>query len=161
VDEIINSETQAQITSQIQRGFFFLAIEHDRLVVPAVAAADSVVQSISQNVGGFNNKTVNRILVVTSSTNGGAIGADNTRGFCLGGAIGADITRELGSCSHLNQKVQVRITGSNVFPRDGITGPNQRRALLNSVWGGCDSFIDSNKIYLSNAANCVGATGMI
>jgi hypothetical protein len=146
VDEILNSEKQAQITSQYS-GVSFLAIEHDRLMVPAMVAADSVVQSISQNVGGFNNKTVNRILVVNSSTNGGAIAADTTKG--------------LGSSSQLNQKIQVRINGSNVFPRDGITRPNQRLALLNDVWGGCNSFTGSNEIYLSNAVNCVGATGTI
>jgi hypothetical protein len=50
VDEILNSEKQAQITSQYN-GVSFLAIEHDRLMVPAMVATDDVVQSISQNVG--------------------------------------------------------------------------------------------------------------
>jgi hypothetical protein len=146
VDEIVDPKKQAQITSEY-KGVSFMAIEHDRLYIPAMVQATSAVQKISQSVGGFNNKTVNRLLIVKSSTNGTAIGNDTLKG--------------LGSNAVYNEGIQVRVNGSNIFPRDGITRPNQRLSLLNDVWGNCNSFNGCNEIYLSNAVNCVGQVGII
>ena len=146
VDEIIDPEKQAQITSEY-KGVSFLAIEHDRLYIPTMTAGADGVQKISQSIGGFNNKTVNRLLIVKSSTNGTAIGNDTLKG--------------LGSNAVYNEGIQVRVNGSNIFPRDGITRPNQRLSLLNDVWGNCNSFNGSNEIYISNAINCVGPVAII
>ena len=146
VDEIVDPEKQAQITSEY-KGVSYLAIEHDRLYIPSMVQGDNAVQKISQSIGGFNNKTVNRLLIVKSSTNGTAITNDTLKG--------------LGSNSVYNEGIQVRVDGSNIFPGDGITRPNQRLSLLNDVWGSCNSFNGCNEIYLSNAVNCIGQIGII
>jgi hypothetical protein len=128
VDEVVNPERQAQIAKQY-KGVQFNAIEHDRVPINAIAVGAGSVEQ-TKTVGGFDNKRVNRFLIVNTPQ------AVATTDACMG----------LGSTAMFKEKIQIRINGSNRYPADGITRPNQRLALLTDVWGSCNAFPGTNTV---------------
>ena len=146
VDEILDPNKQKSINSGY-KGLTFMSIEHDRLYLEALTASDAV-KSVTSTVSGFDNKTINRILIintpVTASGNNSHNGGFNSNYM------------DRGSVAQLNQKIQLRVNGENRFARDGITRPNERLAKLTDVWGTCNSIPGSNQTNL--ASSSIGST---
>lgn len=138
-DEITDPQKQASINSQYN-GVNFLSIEHDRVYVPAIGHDETKPETFVP--GGFDNKTINRLLIVNTPTD-------------VAGKPSAYWYNSLGSVAQYNQSIQVRVNGQNIFPKNGITRPNERLALLSDTWGTCNAHIGSNTVNYSN----VDATG--
>ena len=131
VDEVINPERRAQIAKQY-KGVQFNAIEHDRVSIAAITTATSGI-GVTKTIGGFDNKRVNRFLIVNTPN----------------ALVGTDATLGLGSTAMFKQKIQIRINGQNRYPADGITRVNQRLAHLTDVWGSCNAFPGTNSVLLT------------
>lgn len=136
VDEIVDPSKQKQINDEC-KGLRFVGLEHDRLFLNGLAAADAV-SSVTQTSSGFDDKTINRMLIVNAPVNA----SGNSTTFSTN-------HRDKGSVALLNQKIQIRINGQNRCPRDGITRPNERLAKLTDVWGTCNSVPGSNQTSLA------------
>lgn len=132
VDEVVNPERRMQIAKQY-KGVQFNAIEHDRVSIAAMSSAAAGVVDVTKTIGGFDNKRVNRFLIVNTP---------NT-------VVTTDATLGLGSTAMFKQKIQIRINGQNRYPADGITRVNQRLAHLSDVWGSCNAFPGTNSVQLT------------
>jgi len=157
VDELSNESAQASVKKNY-KGVSYSCIEHDRVVLPAIAAA-STAQSQTFNINGFNNKFLDRLLIINTPTSATpASEADN--------AVFSKDYANLGSVAQLDEKQQIRVNGANKLPRDGITRPNQRLAYLTDTWGTCNSYVGSNQLWLygsslTAAEQSVAAAGIV
>ena len=155
VDEVVNPEAKRKMLSAY-KGASWNAIEHDRVVLPAVSPAPSNANETPQQektftLHGFNNKRLERLLIVNSPTNDSTMVSGNNV-FQGGG---------LASKSQYNQKIQLRVNGANVLPKDGVTRPMERLAMLNDTWGECNTYTGLADIGVSGGALHIGnyATG--
>jgi len=122
----------------------FTGIESDRFVLDAVGPTERKTQV--QTIRGFNNKVVNRVLVVNSPSSDSAGVMQNK-----GDGDGTYIENALGS-GKLNSLVQnrytinCRVNGSSIFSGRGLgydesygattgAGYNHRLAILGDTWG--------------------------
>lgn len=90
------------------------SIENDRLAVPAVLNA--VPQPIDTRIRGFDNKTVNRMVVVNDSS--------HPNSLCC----------QTHSVAMNQEKLNFRVNGRVLMPYDGINNENQKLRSLNA-WG--------------------------
>lgn len=130
-DEILDPDSQRSINGKY-KGMQFLAIEHDRVVLPALATR-SQEQVKNFTPAGFDNKNIHRLLIVNSATHG----EDLHQSPDLFG---------LGSVANSRQKIQIRVNGQNKFPQNGVTRPMERLAILTDTWGTCNTVLGSNQL---------------
>lgn len=141
-DEMMDSSTKDEMMKSY-KGVNFVGLEHDRVVLNAVtptAANKNPVQNKSFLVNGFSNKKINRMLFVNTPTQDYKSATDTNQAYS-----------NMGSVSQLNQKLQLRVNGMNVYPGEGITRSNQRLARLTDNWGSVNTV--SNETYQHDAAN--------
>lgn len=121
-DEVMDEGVAKNLLSQFS-GLKYKSIEHDRVIVPVLNPAVGTTQNqkVQFRVNGFNGKAVDRLLMVNTPTT-------QATGLYTNG-----------STSQLNQRVQVRVNGSNRLPFNGITRPNERLQLLTQSWGTCNT----------------------
>jgi hypothetical protein len=127
VDELMDDRTKMLVMKNYQ-GVVYRAVEHDQVVVNAVAptVGDSLVQRNRFLINGFNNKSVERLLVIQTPTNSATYTDATPRQVGVG---------RVGSFSQLNSEFQFRVNGQNKLPRDGFTKKNQRLAALVDAYG--------------------------
>jgi len=140
VDQLVDPVLSASITSSFTN-VNYRSIEHDRAVVNSITptAANPNPEQVSNfTVNGFDNKTVNRIVIVNTPK-----------------STVSQFTGTHHSVSQLNQKLQVRVNGANKIPRsgDGWNRPNQRLARLTDTWGECVTTPGSNDLNVNNSSN--------
>lgn len=143
VDELVNDSVKSNVMKNY-KGVTYDCIEHDRVVLDAIPGNDTE-QERTFNVNGFNNKTLHRLLIVNTPTQTPAPRADET--------AFSQVYGNLGSAAQHNEEIMVRVNGSNKLPRDGLTRPNQRLAMLTDTWGTCNAYPGSNVTWLYNSAN--------
>ena len=120
------------IVAKLDRGLqnaTWLEIEHDRFRIPRTAtnggAGDQgVVQATNVKINGFNNKRIQRLLLVKQLASATA--------FVSGNAVSG--WGQYASQNLYEQTLQIRVNGGNIFPRSGLRGSNERLASL------CDNF---------------------
>ncbi len=160
VDQIRNYETMTESSIVVDevnegpgkdamvknyKGVVFKAIERDSARVEAITglAADEVrAQSTSLLVNGFNNKSVERLLIVQTPTESATWIDGNA---LLGGA------NQISVAQH-KSTIQVRVNGANRIPRDGFTRKNQRLAALTDSYGPCTIVPSTNYIEVIDMA---------
>lgn len=139
VDVITNPTVVENLNKGLQTATW-LEVEHDQFVIPQTvldgAAGDQLlVQNTNVKLNGFNNKRVERLLMVKEiSDPGKEVVANIVQGF-----------GKYSSQACFRQKVQFRINGSNILPRNGITQNNQRLAHVVDVFGDQANYIGSNQ----------------
>ena len=112
-------------------GVRYSPIEHDSVIIPAItgladtAAGDEKKETRSFNVNGFNNKYLKRLVLVNTAT-------DKTT-WQISGAN--TLYTNQGSLSFFKPRVQLRVNGSDLLPREGFIGHNRRLAQLTDAWG--------------------------
>ena len=112
-------------------GVRYSPIEHDSVILPAItgladtAAEDEKKETRSFNVNGFNNKYLKRLVLVNTAT-------DKTT-WQTGAAN--KLYSNQGSLSFFKPRVQLRVNGSDLLPREGFIGHNRRLAQLTDAWG--------------------------
>tara|TARA_R110001632_G_scaffold151476_1_gene269056 strand:+ start:2447 stop:3619 length:1173 start_codon:yes stop_codon:yes gene_type:complete len=146
VDEVVGGDGR-DAALKAYKGVVFKAIEHDSVHVNSVApAADkSLVQPNRFLVNGFNNKTVERLLVVQTPLDSTTwIDGTDTKGLS-----------NQASQAQLNNEFQFRVNGQNVLPRTGYTKKNQRLASLTDSYGECCLIPTGNFTYVPRMGNFV------
>jgi len=123
------------------RAASWLEREHDQFVIPQSAnnggANDQkLVQSVNVKVNGFNNKRVERLLMVKELS-------DKSLFLYGGTAVGG--FGHFASQANYNQKFQVRLNGRNILPRQGIVANNERLAHVVDTYGECTSYLGANQ----------------
>jgi hypothetical protein len=125
-----------QLASQYKGGSY-VSVEHDSVYVPAFttglsAPNDRAVQSVSNVFKGFDNKTINRCVIVKEVD-------PSVESQYVGGHIG-----RLGSQLYLEESEQLRINGRQqlVTPMDT---PAKSLAALSDVYGTANAFANRLK----------------
>lgn len=147
-DEIVNIQQQASI-NQNYKGVQFLAIEHDRVYLGSNETAAGKMKADDQpasfTLSGFDNKTINRFVLVKTPT----VQVDDV----------SPAVRDIGSVAQIDEVIQIRVNGQNKFPGNGIGRPNERLALLTDTWGTCNTLIGMNDVGTGMSAPVKAADG--
>jgi hypothetical protein len=140
VDEIASPPLVANIVKNY-KGISWDTVESDSVLVDAITGipADGTKQQDKKFlINGFNNKTVDRLVVVQTPVDSATwINGTNT-------LWGANQT----SMSQYKNQFQFRINGQNKLPRDGYTKKNQRLAELTSSYGEFNLVPSANFVYV-------------
>ena len=152
VDVIENPTVVANLNKQMG-DFSWREIEHDQFVIPAGiglgaggavgATGARVVQPVNVKLNGYNNKIVDRVLIVKEIQDDWSTGAGLDVGF-----------GRWGSAACYNQVVQFRINGSNILARNGMVGDNERLAYMVDTWGDQANYTSSN-LYSKTDADAI------
>lgn len=144
VDELLPSDART-VAMKNYRGVVYKPIEADKVNMPEVTPSiDSTkLQENRFLINGFNNKTVERLLLVQTPT-------DENTWTNSGNLLGAG---NQGSTSQLNKSVQIRVNGANKIPRTGITNKNQALRKLTETWGECNLPTGGNFVYVPDLVN--------
>lgn len=133
----------------------WLEIEHDLFVIPsqaATAANQGAVQNVNVKINGFNNKHLERLLIVKEIQDPSKeLSTNAVQG--LGGRFSSQ------AC--FRQKCQFRVNGGNLLPRQGIVGNNERLAYIVDTYGECSAYIGSNQYGGNNDAELTDARALL
>ena len=115
-------------------------VEHDQFVIPqsaadgATAADQGIVQEVNVKLNGFNNKILDRLLIVKEISDPlKEIDTNAVQGYGKWSSQGC-----------YKQTIQYRVNGSNILPRNGIVGNNERLAYVVDTYGECANYPGSN-----------------
>lgn len=121
-------------------GVQYDSIENDMVRVDTINvsnAQQSLIQNNNYQFNGFNGKFMKKLLISKNATDYGR----NNAGEVI---KCSKYYKRLGSEAQFQERFQVRVNGSNLFPRNGIIGPNERLRLLNDTWGTCCTWTGAN-----------------
>jgi len=136
-------------------GASWLEVEHDQFRIPATAtnggAADQLAeQSVNVKLNGFNNKRLERLLIVKAI----APALENNAGAVRGLGM-------YSSQACFRQELQYRVNGRNVLPALDTKGNNRRLAMIVDNYGDCFSYIGSNQYGGNNASELNDARDLL
>ena len=121
-------------------------VEHDQFVIPQTAldgaAGDQgLVQEVNVKLNGYNNKILDRLLIVKEISDAGKeVVANVVQGYGKWSSQGC-----------YKQTIQYRVNGSNILPRNGIVGNNERLAYVVDTYGDCANYPGSNVYGMDNS----------
>jgi hypothetical protein len=140
-DEMMNED----VKSQLVRGFKqyqFVSVEHDSITIDAITglsgATTNKLQQESKLLKGFDNKLLNRMVVVKTP-----VGATNANG--LSTQLGQNA-----SCLMFREKENLRVNGRTLLVGDGLDSSAKATAMLTDVYGTANMFL--NRLNLPNDA---------
>lgn len=152
-DELADTPEKMSIMKNY-KGVQFDAIELDRYIIAKAGdgltdanAADTNFQKIvnfSQQVKGYNEKMLKRLVIMCQPTEQTTTVADATVNKPLSNQSSVSLCRPI---------FQVRVNGQNVYPGQGIEGKNRRMALLNDTYGNFNVLAGFNKYGVNYATN--------
>ena len=149
VDCVNDPEIRKQLMLNM-RQVAYTSIESDRIVIPAVGPA-VVGQRSSSVLKGFDNKIVNRMLLVnnpTSLTSGVVAMSDNAGTFHPDSQLlyaGKD-----NSIAQHRLEVQLAVNGANLFNGNGLGGDSVRQAVMTDTWGDVIANWGSSRVGVCN-----------
>jgi len=138
--DVINNPTVVDKLNSQLKNATWLEVEHDFFVIPQStnngAAGDQLLaQPVNVQLSNFNNKHLERLLICKEIGNPALeIAGGNVVGF-----------GKFSSQACFRQKVQFRVNGRNIYPRQGIVGNNERLAHVVDTFGECSAFVGSNQ----------------
>ena len=139
VDVLENPKIVQQMRKSLE-GARWLEVEHDRFLIPASsnnngqAADQGIVQSTNVKINGFNNKHLERLVIIKELTDP-SVYISNQEQVGWG---------RWGSPACFKQTCQFRLNGRNILPRNGIVGNNERLAYMIDTFGDCAVYPGSN-----------------
>lgn len=140
VDEIASPQQVESIVKNYT-GLQWETVESDSVLVDAITGipADGTKQQDKKFlINGFNNKTLDRLVVVQTPVDSATwINGNDT-------LWGANQT----SMSQYKNQFQFRVNGQNKLPRDGYTRKNQRLAQLTDSYGEFNLVPSANFVYV-------------
>jgi len=143
-EEINDPEFSGSIWSDF-KGMNYVSYEVDTVRLDAVLPTSSLVQKQQNETfrfNGFNGKILNRCLLSKN-----ALTAADSRASAT--------YKQLGSEAQSNQVIQLRVNGSQIFPRSGIVDNNERLAVLHDVWGTLNTIPSAGSLPFVNSVNYV------
>jgi hypothetical protein len=145
-DEVIDPQEKAAITKGF-KGASWDAIEHDRVVAPAITGGgvnNRPSQVVNANVKNYRGKYLRKIVISKQVT-------DPT--VANEGTVNVSPMGAYSSATCINEKLNLKINGAPKLP-NAMDKPNKRLGLLTDAWGTANA-------YPLNAdfGNSVGAAG--
>jgi hypothetical protein len=136
-------------------GASWLEVEHDQFQIPQSvnngAAGDQLLeQNVNVKLNGFNNKRLERLLIVKAI----APSLENNAGAVRGLGM-------YSSQACFRQELQYRVNGRNILPALDIKGNNRRLAMIVDNYGDCFSYIGSNQYGGDNSSELVDARDLL
>ena len=155
VDVLENPKIVAQMRKGLESARW-LEVEHDRFLIPqsvndGAAPDQGLLQSTNVTLNGFNNKHVERLVIIKELVNP-AVTVDTNVQVGWG---------RWGSPACHRQSLQFRLNGRNILPRNGIVGNNERLAYLVDTYGDCSAYTGSNLYGLGPTGAGTAAHGVI
>ena len=156
VDVLENPKIVQQMRKSLE-GARWLEVEHDRFLIPASsnnngqATDQGIVQSTNVKINGFNNKHLERLVIVKELTDPSVYIATQEQ---LGWG-------RWGSPACFKQTCQFRLNGRNILPRNGIVGNNERLAYMIDTFGDCAVYPGSNLYGLGSLAAGTAPGGVL
>lgn len=152
-DELADTPEKMSIMKNY-KGVQFDAIELDRFIIAKAGAgltdanaADTNFQKVvnfSQQVKGYNEKMLKRLVIMCQPTEQTATAGDATVNKPFSNQSSVSLCRPI---------FQVRVNGQNVYPGQGIEGKNRRMALLNDTYGNFNVLAGFNKYGVAEPIN--------
>lgn len=146
VDQVMNDALEASTVSNF-KSVVWTACEVESVSVPA-APAGAGIQSIKYRLNGFSNKTLMKLLIQKK-----------------GSTAVSNLYKSHGSITGYDEATQIVVNGSNIFPLEGITRPNERLALLHDTFSVCDAHpasanlaIYQSEAFIEESSDRVGQT---
>ena len=144
-DVIDDVKVIAGMVKSLGPGLTWSEVEHDRFYIdgkptasPTTTADQLKKQTVNVTLNGFNNKHLERILIVKELTEPDLeVNTNIVKGF-----------GRYGSPSCFRQQLQINVNGSSVLPNQGIIGNNERLAYLIDSFGDCSNYPGSNQYAL-------------
>lgn len=139
VDVLENPAIVDKMNGALQ-GATWLEVEHDQFLIPSHPfgngglAAQGQIQNVNVKLNGFNNKHLERLLMVKAI----APALENSAGAVTGLGM-------YSSQACFRQSVQYRVNGRNLLPALETRGNNRRLAQIVDNYGDCFSYIGSNQ----------------
>jgi len=149
--DILDDEVLVKKMNKTLKNAQWLEIEHDQVLYPVTAndggAGDQAIKETRNfKLDGFKGKSVERMLMVKQLAQGAQ--------YLSGNDVQA--WGKFGSVGFFKEEIQVRINGSNIFPKSGLTGDMERMGHVVDSWGECFAFPGSN-MYDIDVGAVVGA----
>ena len=138
VSELTNEEAKNQIRKQYN-GVVFQELEHSRVRLDELnptAGDPNPKQDVTFTINSFNNKTLNRLLMIKTPT--------QTSSTAYG---------KLGSVGQYKEQTQVFVNGASLLPDSGLTTHNQAQAMLYDLWGDANNIVGAD--WLPDTSNAV------
>jgi hypothetical protein len=138
--DVLENPTVVDNLNKRLRAAMWLEVEHDQYEIPQSANNGGVgdqllAQNVNVKINGFNNKSLERVLIVKEIGNAALeTSAGSVQGY-----------GKFSSQSCFRQKVQFRVNGRNILPREGIVGNNERLARVVDTFGDMSAYIGSNQ----------------
>tara|TARA_Y100000114_G_C11734660_1_gene315484 strand:- start:359 stop:1507 length:1149 start_codon:yes stop_codon:yes gene_type:complete len=129
VDEMVDEGVANSEISNFPSNVTWLEIEHDsfQLSPPDFTSSDHVTQSLTQRVNGFNNKNLQRLLVLKN------VASENDPSFISANQVIG--TGNMTSIAFFKQKINYVVNGKNILTGNGGETPHKRLALMSDTWG--------------------------
>tara|TARA_R110001632_G_scaffold134152_2_gene249335 strand:- start:8816 stop:10090 length:1275 start_codon:yes stop_codon:yes gene_type:complete len=150
---LVVDELQGPVRDQEMReykGVQYRPVEHDRVIVNAVAGTSStdtqVEQSNKYTINGYNNKTLHNLTVVQTPLD---------KDTWQSSGANTEYSNQ-SSISQWKPTYQFRVNGSNKLSRNGWSGKNSRLGHLTDVYGECNTIPGNNQVWLDEAVNTIG-----
>ena len=145
VDVLENPMIVDKMNAQLN-GASWLEVEHDQFQIPQSVnnggANDQLLeQNVNVKLNGFNNKRLERLLIVKAI----APSLEQSGGIVSGLGM-------YSSQACFRQELQYRVNGRNVLPALDTKGNNRRLAMIVDNYGDCFSYIGSNQYGGLNSA---------
>ena len=156
VDVLENPNIVDKMNSGLN-GASWLEVEKDQFLIPThpsgngTLASQGIIQNVNVKLNGFNNKRLERLLLVKAISRGLEQNAGAVRGLGM-----------YSSQACFRQSLQYRVNGRNILPAMDTKGNNRRLAMIVDNYGDCFSYIGSNQyggdntLELDDARNLLG-----
>jgi len=138
-DEMVDEKVKASLMRQMKQ-MDFIENEHDSFVMEAISDLSAnkltVEQTLVKQIRGFNNKLVNRMVVMNEPMN---LETEDS-----------SVLYNDGSQLLFRQKNNVRLNGRTLLQADGIDTPAKSTAYATDVWGTMNVVANKNFVHNSN-----------
>ena len=154
VDVLENPNVVDKLNASLQ-GASWLEVEHDQFQIPQSknnggAGDQLLVQNVNVKLNGFNNKHLERLLMVKAI----APSLEASGGIVKGLGM-------YSSQACFRQEIQYRVNGRNILPALDTKGNNRRLAQIVDTFGNCASYIGSNQYGGDNSAELNDARNLL
>ena len=145
---VVEYETDPEVAEKQMReyqGISFETVEWDQvqMVRDTTPTDTSREQTASYLVKGFNDKYISKLVILNTGTDNSTW--DNTN-------VNAPMTNQ-GSTSQIDWGFQVRMNGSNMFPKTEVEGKNRRLGMMVDSWGSMNLCYGQTITYPTNSTD--------
>ena len=142
IDEVVDDSVVNSEISSFPKNTNWLEIEHDSFIVPEIADAslqgtDHQTQAVTNKVNGFNNKNLQRLVVMKNDTN--VSNLYDISDVIIG--VGNE-----GSLAQYKEKINYVVNGRNIMVGNGAETDAQRSAMLVDSWDDLNVISGSNRV---------------